>query len=287
MRVASRTSAVTRPAVHLPAPFVGLLALGLFLPVPAAAQTTDYLRRELAGVGVDEKLGAQVPLDVEFLDETGRTVSLRKWSGRPILLSLNYTTCPMLCSLQLAGIAKGLKDLGDDGPERFEVVTLSIDPSERHNQLVRFKRLYVGQAGGSSVLAQRWHFLSGADDRIHRIADAIGFRYRFDAENRQFRHKATLVVLGPDGRISSYLHGITAPAPRLREALERAARGDVIDPDEQAGIGGFLLNCFAFDPKDHKPLALQVMRSGGIVAMLFLFGFLGRLVVRERRARKP
>src|SRR5512146_1696074 len=106
----------------LPAAMAGLFAVTLSWAIPARAQTTDYLRRELAGVGVDEKLGAPVPLDLELRDETGRTVSLRRWSGRPVLLSLNYTSCPMLCSLQLAGLAKALKELGSDAG-RFEVVT--------------------------------------------------------------------------------------------------------------------------------------------------------------------
>lgn len=250
------------------------------------AQTTDHLRRELAGVGVTEKLGGRLPLDAEFLDETGRTVSLRKWVGRPMLLSLNYATCPMLCSLQLAGVAKVLKELGDDAGTPFEVVTVSIDPRERFGELVRSKRVYVGQAGGSRALSSRWHFLSGAQERIQAVASAVGFRYRYDPETHEFRHKATVVVVGADGRVSSYLHGITYDPGAVREALARAARSEVISADEQASVGGFLLNCFAFDPKDHTPLALRVMRSGGLAAILFLLGFMGRHFVREHRARK-
>lgn len=251
----------------------------------ARAQTTDHLRRELEGVGVDEKLGGRVPLDHEFLDESGRTVSLRKWAGRPILLSLNYTSCPMLCSLQLAGVAKGLKDLGDRAGKRFEIVTVSIDPAERFSQLGRFHRVYVGQAGGSRELAARWHFLSGAEDRIRALADAVGFRYRYDPETKEFRHQATLVVIGSDGRVSSYLHGILYEPDALVAALERAGRSEVIDAGVQATLGGFLMNCFAFDPEDHTPLALRVMRSGGVLAFLFLAGFMGRHFVREHRAR--
>ncbi len=251
----------------------------------ARAQTTDHLRRELEGVGVDEKLGAPVPLDLEFLDESGRTVSLRKWAGRPILLSLNYTSCPMLCSLQLAGVAKGLKDLGDRAGRRFEIVTVSIDPREKIHQLARFERVHVGQAGGSPDIAARWHFLAGAEERIRALADAVGFRYRYDPETKEFRHKATLIVIGSDGRVSSYLHGILYEPDALVTALARAARGEVAGAEEQATLGGFLLNCFAFDPEDHTPLALSVMRSGGLLAILILAGFMGRQFVREHRAR--
>jgi protein SCO1/2 len=256
-------------------------------PPSALAQRTDHLRRELAGVGVDEKLGARLPLDLELLDESGRTVSLRRWRGRPMLLSLNYTSCPMLCSLQLAGLAKALAELGGRAGRGFQIVTISIDPRDRPSQLARFDRVYVGQAGGSRDLAARWHFLAGAEERIRAIADAVGFRYRFDPETRQFRHKATLVVIDTEGRVSSYLHGILYEPDVLAGALARAARGEVAGAEEQATLGGFLLNCFAFDSEDHAPLALTVMRSGGLLAILFLAGFMGRQFVREHRARKP
>jgi protein SCO1/2 len=296
---------------HARSRFFAVLALSTtaLLASAAGAQTTDHLRRELEGVGVDEKLGGAVPLDHEFLDESGRTVSLRKWAGRPILLSLNYTNCPMLCSLQLAGVAKVLKDLGDragsptsearwgggpgsptsearwGGGRRFEIVTVSIDPAERFPQLARFQRRYVGQAGGSRELSARWHFLAGSEERIRALAGAVGFRYRYDPEAKEFRHQATLIVIGADGRVSSYLHGILYEPDALVAALERAARSEVIDADAQATLGGFLLNCFAFDPEDHTPLALRIMRSGGVLAVLFLAGFMGRHFVREHRAR--
>lgn len=253
----------------------------------ARAQRTDQLRRELRGVGVDERLGARVPLDRELVDEHGRHVRPRSYlrPGRPALLSLNYTSCPMLCSVQLAGLAVAIRELGRDAAP-FEIVTVSIDPEEQLLQLRRAQLLYVGQAGGRRELAERWHFLAGDEASIHAIADAVGFRYRYDRATREFRHAATLVVLTPDGRVSSYLHGVSYPPDRLRPALRRAARGEIIDTTEQQSIGGYLLSCFVYDPTSGAPTALLVMRIGGLAVAVFLLGFIGYWLVRERRARR-
>ena len=249
---------------------------------PARAQTPEQLRREIAAIGVVERLGAEVPRDLVFTGDDGRPVSLRALAGEPVLLSFNYTSCEKLCSLQLSGLARGLKDAGWDG-RGFSVFTLSIDPTESLPQLRRFEETFVRQAGGGEGIARGWRFASGAKADIDALADAVGFRYRYDPETGQFAHQATLVVLTGDGRVSGYLHGVTYAADALGAALERAGAGRIATAEEQASLGGFLLSCIGFSPDDPLPLALKIMRAGGGAVGLFLVSFIGAHVARDVR----
>ena len=258
----------------------------LFLAAPAArAQTTAQLEREVAAVGVVEKLGAPVPRDVALVDAEGRPATLAAMAGRPLLLSFNYTSCPRLCGLQLAGLARALRDEGWKG-DGFSVATVSIDPAERPEQLARYQAAYVHQAGEDPGIARGWAFLRGDAASIAALADAVGFRYRYDPKTGEFAHQATLVVLTPDGHVSGYLHGITYPPGALRTAVARAASGAVATAAEQRSLGGFLLTCIGFDPKDHAPLAMKVMRTGGVAAMAFLVALVGTLALGKGRRRR-
>jgi protein SCO1/2 len=205
--------------------------------------------------------------------------------GRPLLLSFNYTSCPRLCGLQLAGLARALRDAGWSG-DGFGVATVSVDPAEKPDQLARYKASFVHQAGGGAGIEGSWAFLRGPAGEVAALADAVGFRYRYDPKTGEYAHQATLVVLTPDGKVSGYLHGITYPADALRTALARASSGAVATPAEQRGLGGFLLTCIGLDPAGHAPLAMTVMRAGGIVCLVFLAAFLGLLVTRDLRRRR-
>ncbi len=263
--------------------FLALLAL--LAAVPAEGQTTDLLKREVAAIGVTEKLGAAVPRGATFTDSEGRTVRLSDLAGKPVLLSFNYTSCPRLCGLQLHGMARALKEAGWDG-RSFHAVAVSIDPQEKQDQLARYKQSLVREAGGTPDVDAGWTFLRGEKADVDALADAVGFRYRYDPATGEFAHQATLVVLTGDGRVSGYLHGITYPVASLRTALERAGSGRVASADEQRSVGGFLLSCMGFDPADPAPLALKVMRTGGVLAMAFLLAFLGTLAYRDVRRRR-
>jgi protein SCO1/2 len=262
-----------------------LAAAFLCAAAAARAQSTAQLRREVAAVGVAERLGAAVPRDAAFTDAEGRTTTLAAMAGRPLLLSFNYTSCPKLCGLQLSGLARALRDEGWRG-DRFGIATVSIDPAERPDQLARYKEGMVHQAGGDPGVERGWAFLRGPPAAVDALADAVGFRYRYDARTGEFAHQATLVVLTGDGRVSGYLHGISYSPAALREAVARAASGGVATAAEQRSLGGFLLTCMGFDPADHTPLAMKVMRSGGIAALTFLLSFLGWLALRDRRRRR-
>ena len=254
--------------------------------VPAQAQTSEQLRREVAAVGVTERLGAAVPRGAVLTEPDGSRTSLAALGGRPVLLSFNYTSCPRLCGLQLSALARTLHDLGWDG-ERFSVLTVTIDPAEQLPQLHRYAQGMVRLAGGAPGVARGWHFAKAAKEDVDALADAVGFRYRYDPGTGEFAHQATLVVLTRDGRVSGYLHGVTFKPAALREALERAEGGRVATAAQQASIGGFLLTCIGLDPAGHAPAAMIVMRGGGIVALAFLLSFLGVLALpRIRDARR-
>lgn len=262
-----------------------LALLALLAALPAAGQSTDLLKREVAAIGVTERLGAAVPRDATFTDSEGRPLRLADLAGKPVLLSFNYTACPRLCGLQLHGIARALKEAGWDG-RSFHAVAVSIDPAETPEQLARYRQSLVREAGGTPGVDAGWRFVRGEKADVDALADAVGFRYRYDPATGEFAHQATLVVLTGDGRVSGYLHGISYPRASLQAALDRAGAGRVASPDEQRDLGGFLLSCMGFDPADPAPLALKVMRAGGVIAMAFLLAFLGTLAYRDVRRRR-
>jgi len=254
---------------------------------PARAQTAAQVRRAEASVGVEERLGAPVPRDAVLEDSEGRPLALSTLGSRPLLLSFNYTGCPRLCSVQLAGLARGLRDLGWTG-EGFSIATVSIDPAETPAQLHRAAETFAGQAGGGDGVRNAWHFLHGRKEDVDALARAVGFRYRYEPSTNEFVHQATLVVVTPDGRVSGYLHGVSYGADALRTALERAGGNRVATLSEQRGLGGFLLTCVGLDPSDPLPLALKIMRIAGVAVALLLGAFLAVQARKgARRSRHP
>lgn len=276
-------SSPSRGSARRPRSFA-LAGLALALAGPARAQTPEQLRREIAAIGVTERLGAEVPRELAFTGDDGRPIALRDLAG-PILLSFNYTGCQKLCGLQLAGLARALHEAGWDGTG-FSVFTLSIDPAETLPQLQRYKETFVRQAGGGAAVARAWRFASGSKEDVDALAGAVGFRYRYDPSSGQFAHQATLAVLTPEGRVSGYLHGVAYPPETLRAALSRAGAGRVATAAEQASLGGFLLSCIGFSPDDPLPLALKIMRAAGGAVGLFLVSFVGVHVARDLRRRR-
>jgi len=279
----ARPAARVRRAALLAAGAAALI--GALRPGPAVAQTTDLLKREVAAVGVEEKLGAAVPRDAAFTDSDGRPLTLAALGDRPVLLSFNYTSCPRLCGLQLSGLARALRETDWDG-ERFAVVTISVDPKEKLPELAAYKQERVREAGNRLEVARGWRFLTGTPEAVAALADAVGFKYRYEPKTGEFQHQATLVVLTGDGRVSGYLHGISYAPAALRDGLARASAHRVASAAEQASVGGFLLTCMGFDPRDPAPLALKVMRSGGVVALVFLLSFLGYHALRGAHRRR-
>ena len=231
-------------------------------------------------IGFDQKLGAEVPLDLIFRDEAGREVRLRDYFGsRPVLLSLAYYECPMLCGMALQGVARGMKGITFAPSKEFEVVTVSFDPREKP-RLARLKKEAFVDFYGRPGAAEGWHFLTGDPEPIRRLTQAVGFRYAWDESAKQFAHATGLVVLTPDGRIARYLFG-TDYAPRdLRLSLVEAAGGRIGSLSDN-----LLLLCYRYDPRTgrYSRLALGSVRAGAALSVLCLGTFIAVMLRRERR----
>lgn len=259
------------------------LVLGVLGSLPAAAQTVQEKVPELQDVGVTEHLGARVPADIELRAEDGSTLTLGRLLGRgkPLILTLNYYRCPMLCGLQLNGLLEGLKGLAWKVGDRFEVVTVSIDPTEGP-EIARAKKATYLQAYGRPGTDSGWRFLTGDAESIRRLAKAVGFGYRWDRETNQYAHPAVAMLLAADGTIVRYLYGIEYPAKTLKLALTEAGRGEIGTPWDR-----FILTCFHYDPQSRRytPMATGIMRAGGALTAAVLGLVLGTFWLRERRRR--
>jgi protein SCO1/2 len=266
------------------------LAVALALPAraqfwtrPEAGTPTDVPPAALRDVGVEERLGNRLPLDVELVDGKGRPLALASlFDGeRPVLLALVYYDCPMLCGLILSGMAKAMRENGLVLGEDYRAITVSFDPEEKPAQGEERRRGYL-QSMGRSDAGDDWPFTVGTGAASRALADAVGFRYAMDPATGEWAHAAAVFVLTPDGRVSRYLYGIEYPPKDLRLALVEAAGGKV-----GTSFDRLLLTCYRYDPASRKyqPYALGIMRAGGLVVLVALAGLIGGLVWRERRTK--
>ncbi len=259
-------------------------ALLLALASPAAAQAvSDQPLRELQGVQVVEHLGAQLDLDLQFTAEDGYQHSLREFfkPGRPVILNLVYYTCPMLCNLVLNGQVAALRKLDSTPGKEFEIVTISIDPTENY-AIARTKKASYLESYARP--APGWHFLTDYNGSTARLASQIGFNYKLDEKTGQYAHAAVIFVITPEGKVSRYLYGINFKPFDIRLALAEAAKEHT-----GASLEKFLLYCFHYDPvaRSYTLFARNVMRIGGFVTLLILGLILLRLWRRDRTPSTP
>jgi protein SCO1/2 len=261
---------------------VMLLALAVLAGAAtcALAQRGEPLPTELEGVGITEHLDARVPLDTTFDDETGKQVTLGSYfvKDRPVILTLNYFTCPMLCTLILNGMTDAMKEIPWTPGRQFEIVTVSFDPTETPT-LARLKKKSYLEAYGRPDAAAGWHFLTGEEENIRALTDAVGFKYRWDDTEKQFAHAAAIFILTPDGHISRYLYGVQFEPKDLRLALLEASSGKIGSPMDQV-----LMYCYHYDASSgrYSIAAQQIMKIGGILTVLVLAGWLIGFWLRER-----
>jgi len=271
--------------------FVAAAAAAAFLslaPGAAAQLASDPMQSVgvrpelLKNVGIDQKLNQSIPLNLAFRDENGQTVQLAQFFGqKPVILTLVYYNCPMLCTQVLNGVESGLKELPTtDIGKQFEVVTISIDPTESHVLAKVKQEMYVGMYGRPGA-AQGWHFLTGDEPQIKQLADAVGFRYAYDPDTKQFAHASAIMLLTPEGKISRYFYGIQYPSRELRLGLVEASEGKIGTPVDQV-----LLFCYHYDPKTGKYglLISRVIQAGGALTILILGGAILILFRGERYA---
>jgi protein SCO1/2 len=249
-----------------------LLALAfLVYPAACAAQLTGPVQNIgvrpelLKEVGIDQKLNSSIPLDLVFRDEAGNAVKLSQFFGQgPVVLSLVYYDCPMLCTQVLKALDRSFKDVPMDIGKDFGVVTVSIDPSETPKLASAKRDLYAGIYGRPGGAAG-WHFLTGEQSQIRQLADAVGFRYAYDADSKQFAHASAVMVLTPNGKISRYFYGIQYPSRDMRLGLVEASEGKIGSPVDQV-----LLFCYHYDPVTGKYglLISRVIKASGLLTVL-------------------
>ncbi len=239
----------------------------------------EKLPAELEGVGIEEKLGAQVDLNLAFTAENGHQVPLKQYfqQGKPVVLNLVYYECPMLCTLVLNGQTSTLRQIPWTPGNEFEIVTISINPSETFALAARKKQAYLASYERP---APGWHFLADYQGNAKRLAEQVGFHYKWDPRTEQFAHAAAIMFLTPEGKISRYLYGIHYKARDVRLALTEASQSKF-----GLSVDRLLLYCFHYDPRarSYVLFATNVMRGGGVLAVLILGFVLWRLWRFEKR----
>jgi protein SCO1 len=230
---------------------------------PPASVRPPYLQN----VGIEQRLDAQVPADLSFVDDTGRPVKLGDYFGKkPLILNLVYYNCPMLCGEVLAGLTGSMKLIKFDVGNQFEVVTVSFNPQETPRLAAEKKRDYLKRYGRSTAAAG-WHFLTGPADSINALTKAVGFQYQYDAAKNQYAHATAIMVLTPQGRISRYFYGVDFPPKDLRMGLVEASQGKIGNAVDQV-----LLYCYHYDPATGKYGAIisRILQLSGLVTILVL-----------------
>jgi len=283
---------IARFVVILAASLIAFASVATAAPAPAPAQPDlpdpggrmEPAPRELQNIGIDEKSGQTLPLDLKFVDETGEVVELRKYFGnnRPVVLQLSYFGCPSLCSLVSNGLVDSLNELTLTMGKEFDVINVSFDPAETA-RLAKLKKQSFLDAYNRPAGGEAWHFLTGNPAEIKQLTDAVGFRYKWVDSSKQFSHPAALILLTPDGKISRYLYGVKYEPRTLRLSLVEASEGKI-----GSSVDRFILTCFHYDSYAGKytPVAMTIMRGGGVVTVLVIAVVIGALIVREKRRER-
>jgi protein SCO1 len=253
--------------------------------LPAVAHTdeqpgrpADAKPQALANVGLDQKLNNQVPLDVTFRDETGRTVPLSEYfNGKPVILTLNYFRCPMLCSEVLAGLASAMIPLKFTAGHEFNVVTISIDPTDTPASAEKKKEQYLERYRRPEAY-NGWHFLTGDKPAIDAVADAVGFRYSYQPEFKQYAHPSAIMVLTAEGKVAQYYFGIEYAPRDLRLGLVEASQNKIGTIVDQA-----LLFCYHYDARTGKytPAVMAAVRAGGVLTVIGIGVLVGILIFKD------
>lgn len=247
------------------------------------ADRLEPLPARLKGVDVTEHLGASLPKEATLLDSDGRTVRLGDlFDGkRPVVLTFNYSNCPMLCSLQLSRFVQALSQVKRTAGSDFQIATISIDPVETAERAAETKARYLRDYGRPEA-ASGWHFLRGSERTVRSIADAVGFSYTYNEDRKEWLHAAALMVLTPDGRVARYIYGVDYHPETLNLSIVEGSEGKI-----GSTMDRLVLYCFHYDESEgrYAPIAMNIMRVGaGLVAVL-LGAFLSVYWLAESRKR--
>ncbi|MEX0945105.1 MAG: SCO family protein [Balneolaceae bacterium] len=252
----------------------------LFIFDIANAQLNQGRPSILEDVGVDEKLGDQIPMDLQFVTSDGELVQIGDLitDGKPVLLNPLYYECEVLCSLVLDAVYNVVTELvWSPGPD-YTIISFSIDPEETPEIASRSKQQYLGALDrpGSE---NGWYFLTGSQESITELTEAIGFRYKYDEQTGEYLHMASIMMISPEGTITRYLYGAAFREFDFRNALYEAAEGTI-----GSTLDKVLFYCFTYDPssQSYVPVALNIMKLGGLATVIILGIFLSVFWRRER-----
>jgi protein SCO1/2 len=260
--------------------YAAIIALAVVgLVSPASAQPD---RERLERVDVEEHLGDKVDEDLTFTRHDGEEVSLSHYfrDDKPVILTLNYYNCPMLCSLQLNGLIDGIQELGWKPGNDYRIVTISISPDETADLASAKRDAYLEELGmGDNV---EWDFLVGSEENIEQVAENVGFQYEWVPDLEEYAHPAALFMLSPSGKITRYLYGLEYRAFDLRMGILEAGEGKV-----GSTVDKVILSCFHYDPdrNSYAPFAFGLVRAGGVLTLLLLGGGLVIMWLREIKNR--
>lgn len=251
-----------------------LIFSAIFLLAPAGAhpQQSSDDGQEIA-VGIDEQLGATIPLDATFTDKNGKTVALRSLVDKPTIVSLVYYRCPSICKPLLSGVAEVLGKLDMKPGEQYRVITISFDPADTPDDSRRMEKNYITGIG-KPFPEGAWTFLTGDSANIALITDAVGFRYKRSGDG--FAHPGCLIVLTPEGKVARYLYGLTFMTFDIKMAILEASQGKVTPT-----IARVLLYCFSYD-SEGKRYVVSVTRVGGAAVILLALVFILVIVLKKR-----
>lgn len=225
----------------------------------------------LSNVGIDQKLNAQVPLDLPFRDETGQAVTLRKYfTDKPVIVALDYFNCTMLCPQVLSGLTASLRQVDFGIGKDYRVLTISFDPNDTPQAAMKEKQENLERLGKPGA-ENGWHFLTGNQDSIHRLTQSLGFRYAWDPATKQFAHATAIMILTPQGKVSKYIYGVQFPPRTLRFSLIEASHDKI-----GSAVDQILIFCCNYNPTSGKyDLAVsRVLAIGGGFTIIILGGFL-------------
>jgi len=241
----------------------------------------------LENVGIEQHLDTQVPPDLTFRDETGKTVKLGDYFGRkPLILNLVYYNCTMLCGEALAGLSSAMRLVKFDVGKEFDVVTVSFDPRETPEMAAAKKADYVKRYGRANAAAG-WHFLTGRPESINALTKVVGFQYQYDAKSNQYAHATAIMVLTPQGHISRYFYGVDFPPKDLRMGLVEASQGKIGN-----AVDAVLLYCYHYNPETGKygAMVANILRLAAAATILIMGSFLlilWRLDLSVARRKAP
>lgn len=281
---------MVRLAPKLVALAVGaLVALGgvaSAAPVDPSEVTTrmEPAPKRLQGIDVVERLEQTIEKNLSFVADDGRQVLLGDYfrGDKPVIVTLNYSDCPMLCSLQLNALVDGLKQIDLTLGKDYRIVTVSLNPAETPQRAHGTKQRYLAQYGRPEADAGAWTILTGSENNIRAVADAIGFTYGYNEKRDEYVHPAAFVVTTPDGTIARYLYGLEYHPKTLRLSLIEASEGKV-----GSAVDKLILYCFHYDASEgrYAPVAMNIMRVSGGSGAVALGGFLTVLWRAERRKK--